>query len=221
VKRPVERDEIRKIKIKTLVVSIVAVLGVEAALKIGLSTIPFDRMLLLGLARLLQTGALVGVVVTLEEGLACIGLERHTLYRGLKKGLFWSVGFGIVTLVALGLLFMAGVDVHSLLHTRLPAGLNDRVLFFLIGGIVAPVAEEVFFRGILYGFFRRWGFMIALVLSTGIFLLAHPMKSGIPVTQLVGGILFAVAYEVEGSLMVPIVIHVLGNLGIFAFSLVF
>ena len=42
------------------------------------------------------------------------------------------------------------------------------------------------------------------------------MKGGVQVTQLVGGILFAVAYEVEGSLMTPIVIHVLGNMGIFA-----
>jgi membrane protease YdiL (CAAX protease family) len=36
---------------------------------------------------------------------------------------------------------------------------------------------------------------------------------------MVGGIVFAVAYEVEGSLMVPITIHVLGNMAIFALSL--
>jgi hypothetical protein len=38
-------------------------------------------------------------------------------------------------------------------------------------------------------------------------------------TQAVGGILFAVAYEVERSLLVPITIHVLGNLAIFSLSL--
>jgi membrane protease YdiL (CAAX protease family) len=95
------------------------------------------------------------------------------------------------------------------------------LLFVLIGGVLSPVTEEIFFRGILYGFFRRWGVFIALVLSTGIFLLAHPLRSGIPVPQLVGGILFAVAYEVEGCLMVPITIHCLGNLSIFSISLVF
>jgi hypothetical protein len=36
----------------------------------------------------------------------------------------------------------------------------------------------------------------------------------------VGGIVFAVAYELEGNLMVPITIHVLGNTAIFALSLV-
>jgi hypothetical protein len=42
---------------------------------------------------------------------------------------------------------------------------------------------------------------------------------GIPLAQVVGGIVFAVAYEIEGSLMVPITIHVLGNLAIFTLSL--
>jgi len=210
----------KKINTKTLVVSIVAVFCVEAVLIIGASTIPDNHMLLLGLARLIQSGALIAVVGTFERGPAAIGLEKHTLCRGLKKGFFWSAGFGIVALVAFGLLFMAGVDIRALVHTRLPAGPKDLLLFFLVGGIVAPMAEEIFFRGILYGFFRRWGILIAMVLSTGIFLLAHSAKGAVPVTQLAGGILFAAAYEVEGSLMVPIVIHILGNMGIFAVSLV-
>ncbi|MBW2341949.1 MAG: CPBP family intramembrane metalloprotease [Deltaproteobacteria bacterium] len=42
---------------------------------------------------------------------------------------------------------------------------------------------------------------------------------GIPLPQVVGGIVFAVAYEIEGSLMVPITIHVLGNLAIFMRSM--
>ena len=215
------RNGSRTIKIKTLIISVVAVFGVEAALKIGMATTPFDRMLLLGLARLLQTRALVMVVVTLEGGLAAIGLERHTLYPGLKKGLIWSAGVGIVVLLAFVLLFLAGVDVRPLIHTRLPESRGQIALFFLVGGLAAPIAEELFFRGIIYGFFRRWGVIVALVLSTGAFLLAHSLKGGFPITQLAGGILFAVAYEVEGSLMAPIVIHVLGNLSIFTFSLVF
>jgi hypothetical protein len=38
------------------------------------------------------------------------------------------------------------------------------------------------------------------------------------VTQVVGGILFAAAYEIEKNLVVPITIHCLGNLAIFALS---
>ena len=71
----------------------------------------------------------------------------------------------------------------------------------------------------LYGFFRRWGVGVALVLSTLIFVLSHAITHGIPVTQVVGGILFAVAYEVEGILFVPITIHCLGNMAIFTIAL--
>lgn len=209
----------KKIKVATLVVSIVVVLGFEAVFKIGMPGVTDNRMLFLGLVRLLQTGALVWFVLLIQRGLDAIGLESHTMYHGLKKGLLWSVGFGIVALVALGSLYIAGINVWPILHTRLPAGPKNMLLLFLVGGIVAPVAEEVFFRGILYSFFRRWGVLVALILSTGIFLLAHPLKGAFPVTQFVGGVVFAVAYEVEGSLMAPIVIHMLGNLSIFTISL--
>jgi membrane protease YdiL (CAAX protease family) len=199
--------------------SVAAVLVLEAAYAAVTAAAPANRMLFLGLTRLLQTGALVGIVAGLGAGPAAIGLEKHTLFRGAAKGLLWSAGFGAAALVVLGLLWAAGVEVRSLFYTRLPAGLKERLLFLVVGGLAAPVAEEVFFRGILYGFFRRWGVVAALVLSTGLFAAAHSLRGSFPATQLVGGILFAAAYEVEGSLVAPVVIHVLGNMGIFAISM--
>jgi membrane protease YdiL (CAAX protease family) len=50
--------------------------------------------------------------------------------------------------------------------------------------------------------------------------LAHPISRGFPIPQAAGGIVFALAYEIEGSLMTPIVIHVLGNLSLFTLSLI-
>ena len=72
---------------------------------------------------------------------------------------------------------------------------------------------------ILYGFFRRWGVPVALALSTFLFVLPHLGSSGLPITQMIGGVLFAAAYEMEGSLLVPIMIHAFGNMAIFSFSL--
>ena len=91
------------------------------------------------------------------------------------------------------------------------------MLFFLVGGVVAPVAEEILFRGLVYGFLRRWGAILAVILSTALFALAPPLR-GLPLTQIVGGLLFASAYEMENNLLVPITIHVLGNLAIFTLS---
>ena len=126
----------------------------------------------------------------------------------------------MVAFFAFVVLFVVGINGLTLIQAHLPKKPSEIILFFVIGGMVGPVAEEIFFRGMLYGFFRRWGVVVALVLSTLIFVLAHPVFPGIPVTQVVGGIVFAVAYEVEGSLMAPITIHALGNMGIFTLSLI-
>ena len=116
-------------------------------------------------------------------------------------------------------LFTFGINPVALVHTRLPAGQGEIILFFLVGGIVSPVAEEVFFRGVIYGFFRRWGVFVAITLSTLAFVLVHPAGAGIPLPQITGGVLFAVAYEKEENLFVPITIHILGNIAIFSLSL--
>ena len=150
-----------------------------------------------------------------------MGLARSDMVSGLKKGLLWSVGFGAVASMAAVGLFAASINPLALIKTPLPKQTANLVFFFFVGGMIGPVAEELFFRGILYTFLRRWGVIVALVLSTLIFVLCHPISHGIPVTRLVGGIVFALAYEIGGSLIVPITIHTLGNLAIFFISLIF
>ena len=130
-----------------------------------------------------------------------------------------SAGFGAIGSIACVGLFAAGINPLKLLNAPLPTQTMNLVLFFIVGGMIGPVAEEFFFRGILYGFFRRWGVVVAVFLSTLLFVLPHAIHQRIPITQVVGGIVFAVAYEIGGSLIVPITIHALGNLAIFTLSL--
>jgi membrane protease YdiL (CAAX protease family) len=208
--------EAKQIEIRTVVISIPLVLCLEGALRWLLA---YHAMMVLGLARIFEAILILLVAVVWGSGLSSLGLDQGRWLLGLKRGLIWSVGFALITsLVLAGLLL---VDGHTLapIQTRLPRKHADIALFFLVGGIISPVAEEIFFRGLIYGFLRRWGFPLALVLSTLLFVLVHPMNRGIPFTQIVGGLLFAAAYEVEGSLLVPITIHGLGNLAIFTLSL--
>lgn len=96
---------------------------------------------------------------------------------------------------------------------------GEFILFFLVGGIISPITEELFFRGVIYGFLRRWGAISAVVFSSLAFVLAHHMVStGLLFIPFTGGIVFALAYEIEKNLMVPITLHVLGNLAIFVLS---
>jgi CAAX protease family protein len=210
--------EAKQIKVKTLALSFAGVAFVEAGLFFskGIS----DPLLRLGAARFIEIGLIAWTVHLVEGGVASLGLFRTRWIAGLKKGLLWSAGFGALSGIVFAVLFMAGTNPLPMIRAGLPKNSANLLLFFLVGGFVAPVAEEFFFRGILYGFLKRWGIWVAIVLSTCAFALTHGLGHGFPVIQVVGGILFAVAYEVEKNLFVPITIHCLGNMAIFALSCV-
>jgi hypothetical protein len=91
---------------------------------------------------------------------------------------------------------------------------------YLVGGVIGPVAEEIFFRGIIFGFCRRWGFYAALLISTAFFVWPHFDGRHLPLTQIVGGIVFTIAYEKEKKMMVPVTIHCLGNMAIFSLAFI-
>jgi hypothetical protein len=213
--------EAKEIQLRTLFFCLAAVIALELGTWVVASKSAYHPMLILAGGRLFQILLIILIVVIWGKGLSSIGLARSGMASGLKKGLLWSAGFGAIGSIACVGLFAASINPLTLLKAPLPTQTMDLVLFFFVGGIIGPVAEEFFFRGILYGFLRRWGVVVAVFLSTLLFVLPHAIHQRIPITQVVGGIVFAVAYEVEGSLMVPIIIHVLGNLAIFSMSLLF
>jgi len=212
--------EANKIEIEALIISLAAVFCVELGTRAVVSQALCYPMIILGAARLLEIFLIVLIAGIWGKGLVSIGLARSKMLFGLKRGMIWSAGFATVASFVFLVLSAAGINALTLVRTNLPPRPREIALFFLIGGIVGPIAEELFFRGMLYGFFRRWGVVVAVVFTTVIFVLTHPLSHGAPLTQAVGGIIFAVAYEVEGSLIAPIVIHILGNLAIFTLSLI-
>jgi membrane protease YdiL (CAAX protease family) len=194
-------------------------LAIELGARVVTAKSGYHLMPILAGARLLEVLLIVLIVSTWGKGLSSIGLDPSEMVSGLKKGLMWSAGFGAITSIVCVGMFAASINPLTFIRAQIPTQTSDLIFFFIVGGLLAPVAEELFFRGILYGFLRRWGVIVAIVFSTLIFVLCHPINSGIPVTRLLGGILFAVAYEISGSLIVPITIHGLGNLAIFSLSL--
>jgi uncharacterized protein len=204
------------IPLKTLVAATAGVVSIEAAARWAISCGYFPAVGGTGLARLAGIAWMVAVITGAPSGWVRLGLGRGLWAAGLRRGLIWSAGFGLVAGAGLGACHLMGIDWLRLLGSGPVARGSAPALLFLVGGLIAPVAEEIYFRGILYGYLRRWGFWPALVLSTSIFALLHPGAAGMPLVQIAGGLVFAVAYEVEKNLMVPIVIHVLGNLAIFS-----
>lgn len=203
----------------TLALATGVILLSETAFRIGWEALPLPPLAGLCLTRLIQIIAILAIVFFCEHGIKPLGLTGSAAIRGLIRGMIWSLAFGAIALFGMLVVYLAGIDPLAFLRTRLPETMPDRVYFFLAGGVMAPLAEELFFRGLVFGYLRRWGFISALLMSTGIFVLAHSF-SGFPLVQLVGGLVFGVCYEKERSLWVPIIIHAAGNITLFTISLV-
>jgi membrane protease YdiL (CAAX protease family) len=84
--------------------------------------------------------------------------------------------------------------------------------FMIQAVVIAPMIEELFFRGFLLTFLKNYtSAWTAMVLSAGVFAVAHVnLGSMLPLWVL--GIVLAVAYEHTGSLLLPMGIHACFNL---------
>jgi membrane protease YdiL (CAAX protease family) len=106
------------------------------------------------------------------------------------------------------------------LHLPVPLA----VLIFLHIWLVAPVCEEIIYRGLLWGAMERlrWSRWTALALSTGIFAVAH-LEPSRTLLLLVIGIPIGMARLITGGLTASIVAHQINNflpaLGILLISL--
>ena len=86
-----------------------------------------------------------------------------------------------------------------------------KTLLVIAAAIVAPIVEEVIFRGFIYGVIKRFtdGYFAALC-SALLFAVIHfHIGSMIPLAML--ALVFCAAYERTGSLAVPILMHAVFN----------
>ena len=86
---------------------------------------------------------------------------------------------------------------------------------------IGPIAEECFFRGVVYAALRRRTSRIVAILASGaIFALIHTNPVGfLPIMVL--GCVLAYLYERTGSLASPLAIHILHNTFLMAMAMIF
>ena len=103
--------------------------------------------------------------------------------------------------------------VYGIIRKQILAGIAAAVVSV---AVFAPVAEEMFFRGLLYrifkGFFSpfRCGALISAVLSGALFALMHADAFVFLPLSLMG-VLLCMSYEKSGSIISPILVHALFN----------
>ena len=147
-------------------------------------------------------GAVSLLTVTLLVAVIAVGLCPVVL-RATEK---------LVLCLAPGFEFTAHPTIEALHESQPSAGV---VAILWIGAVaLAPVAEEVFFRGILQtlavNVVRRRG--VAIGLTSVAFGLVHYSQPQVIPALVVLAVLIGYAYERTGSLIPPILIHAVFNL---------
>ena len=147
-------------------------------------------------------------------------------WKRIRPGLLGFVKFDSLTMgLGCGLIAISYplIIAHNLLLTYLGANtqgeammkmfseLKSPIWLIIAAVIVAPFVEEMFFRGFLFqGFRQRYGWVAALLLSSGIFAAAHLDPVSFIPTFVLGAVLGYV-YHRSNSLWPSIILHFLNN----------
>jgi membrane protease YdiL (CAAX protease family) len=168
---------------------------------------------------LLLAGLIVYLRRKLQRWQSVLGLDWVHHRQGIGAGLLF---YGAIW-PPLSLVFAASNAIARWLgHPPTPqpvanllATTDSTVLMLLLTAfalVVAPVFEEIFFRGFAYPAFKnRWGPARSLILVSALFAIVHLHGPSIaPLFTLALGL--GLAYEWTGSLWAPITMHALFNL---------
>jgi uncharacterized protein len=105
-------------------------------------------------------------------------------------------------------------------YIRTAGNLLNIVLLFLVVGIIAPIFEEILFRGIMYTSLRRYlPALSSTIIISFIFAFIH-FDLGVLFQLFLLGTILTVVYERSGSLIPSIVLHCLWNSVVFIVSVI-
>ncbi|CAN5893680.1 hypothetical protein BH23ACT12_BH23ACT12_21250 [soil metagenome] len=84
----------------------------------------------------------------------------------------------------------------------------------IVSSVIAAIAEEIFFRRLVYGWLERWGAALAIAGSAALFALIHVPVYGVGVLPLdfAAGLIFGWQRRVTGGWTAPAATHVAANL---------
>ncbi len=143
-----------------------------------------------------------------------LGLNLVSKDNFIKYGLFG----GLVLII---IIFLLGLPIShfnpelepQLYEQMLRAVIsgNDFILLFIIGALLAPLAEELFYRGMVYPVFRhKLGPIPAMIMAGTLFGIVH-FDSWRVIPLAVGGIILCYIYEKTNSILVTTMAHGVWN----------
>lgn len=156
--------------------------------------------------------------VNYSQGLGQV-FARITPFDVVAVAVF-NLAIGILSILVIiySMQLLSGSSLADVLDSQ-PSSLIGLLVAGIMATIIAPISEEIVFRGWLFNALKRkmqvWP---ALILSSIAFSAIHPSLSSI--TTFLFGVCVAIAYYKTQNLWVPIIIHSLNNFLISAQSIV-
>jgi membrane protease YdiL (CAAX protease family) len=186
---------------------ILIVILVELVFRLVYSTVPLpvSPLLFTMMVRLAEALIILGLAFYLS------GVPARSIPREILIGAGVAVAFGAAVVLgdAASRALLEGGALRFLIGRQEVA---DPVLFFLVVCVIAPFAEELFFRGLFYSWLRqRMPVIVSIVVSALFFAGMHGFIAPV---QLAGGLIFAGLYEWRGNVWAPYTVHAAANLGI-------
>ncbi|MDD4865886.1 MAG: lysostaphin resistance A-like protein [Mycobacterium sp.] len=163
------------------------------------------------------TAALLAMLITRLRGNGPrIDLSMRWSRRGLLLGLAFGAGGLVFTLPASQVYTRLMEPTGNAAVTKIFGGVRTSwpwaVTVFLVVAVVAPLCEEIVYRGLLWeAVDRRWGRWVALVATTVVFALAHFQPTRAPLLMVVA-LPIGLARFYSGALPASIVAHQVSNL---------
>ena len=162
---------------------------------------------------LIQYAVIAAIVLLIARGLSPATL-------GLRRPASWRVAAGLLA-ASLVAVFAVGAILNQFLEAGEEQGLVPEewdasraapfVANFAVVALVAPIVEELTYRGLGYAAVRDWlGATPAIVVTALAFGLAHGLIVALPILTLFGAILAWLRQRTE-SLYPPIILHALFN----------
>jgi hypothetical protein len=168
----------------------------------------------------------VGLLVIFGEAVLLVPVWYFTVHKygvgwaalGLRGFRSWAVGMGcglMLLSMIFNLVYQAFLSLFDLqIQPDIAIMFNNTnfPLALLVGGaVLAPLVEEIYFRGFVFaGLRQRWSWQKAALISAGLFALVHFIPTSvIPIFIL--GFIFALLYQVSGSIWPAILMHMLTN----------
>lgn len=168
-----------------------------------------------------QTAAIILIefIYLLPVVLIFVWRRVHWKYVGFGKFKWETLGIGCglligaysIIIVHNVILYFLGVSTQGEEIMKIFAQLESPVWFFIVGVVLAPMVEEVFFRGFLFqGFRQRYGWVAAMLLSSAVFGAAHMDLVALIPTFILGNVL-AYVYHMSNSVWPGVILHFLVN----------